>query len=282
MQNNNFYTLHFDFSTESGANFFKNVSSFISSIDELNTALCSYIDQEITTCVSIEQVENGSLKAKARDTLKNVDDDKLRRYVKDPREAIADFLIKTKYKLIELLDEKPKLLTSKADEIVCEVLEETQLKDYGYKSNRTAVLKALSNLSQNAKGFSMPPRINLNGNEQEVKSGYQFTLDELDGVMKQRSELKGSFIIKKPDLAGASKWTIINDKAIDVKIIDEEWLKKLKSHEIALRYGDKIAGTLISTSFIDTDLNVINTEYILNDILEIQTPNNNEQQELKI
>ncbi|WP_065842000.1 hypothetical protein [Campylobacter fetus] len=202
--------------------------------------------------------------------------------MKDPREAIADFLIKTKYKLIELLDEKPELLTNKANEIVCEVLEETQLKDYGYKSNRTAVLKALSNLSQNAKGFSMPPRINLNGNEQEVKSGYQFIPDELDGVIKQRSELKGSFVIKKPDLAGASKWTIINDKAIDVKIIDEEWLKKLKSHEIALRYGDKIAGTLISTSFIDTDLNVISTEYILNDILGIQTPNNNEQQEFKI
>ena len=83
-------------------------------------------------------------------------------------------------------------------------------------------------------------------------------------------------------MAGASKWTIINGAAIDVKIIDEAWLKKLKRHEIALRYGDKIAGTLISKSVIDADLNVVNTDYYLDDILGIEAPKSSEQRNLEI
>ncbi|ALV25071.1 hypothetical protein CIG2463D_1506 [Campylobacter iguaniorum] len=273
MQNNNFYTLHFDFDTESGANFFKNVSSFISSIDELNNVLCSYIDQEISTKVILEHVENGSLRARVRDVLKSIDNDKLRNYVKDPRDAIADFLIMAKDKLIVWLDDVPKQLPNRANEIVCEILEATNLKPCGYKNNETALLRALSNLSQSTKGFNMPPRINLNGNEREVKDSYEFSPDDVDGVITQKSQFQGSFIIKKPDLAGASKWTIINGKAIDVKIIDEEWISKLKSHEIALRYGDRISGTLITNSFIDKDLNVIDTDYFLDDILGINSSN---------
>ncbi|MBR8466207.1 hypothetical protein KDE13_07625 [Campylobacter sp. faydin G-140] len=157
------YTLHFDFKTDGGADFFKNVSNFINSIDELNAALCGYIDHEITTKVK-----------------------------------------------------------------------------------------------------------------------YEFSPDDLDDVITQKSQFQGSFIIKKPDLAGASKWTIIHDKAIDVKIIDEAWITKLKSHEIALRYGDRISGTLITNSFIDKDLNVIDTDYFLDDILEVSSQAEQTQQVLKL
>ncbi|KEA46553.1 hypothetical protein CR66_01560 [Campylobacter mucosalis] len=270
---NKIYTLHFDFNADSRADFFKNVSDFINNIDELNTALCSYIDSEITTKVILEQVGDGSLKAKVKDVLKSVDTDKLRSYVKDPRDAIADFLIKAKDKLIVWLDDEPKQPTNKADEIVCQALEATDLKPCGYKNNKTALLKALSNLSQSTKGFKVPPRINLNGNEREIKGGYEFSPDNLDDIITQKSQFQGSFIIRKPDLAGASKWTIIHGKAIDVKIIDEAWINKLKSHEIALRYGDKTSGTLITNSFIDKDLNVIDTEYFLDDILGVSSSN---------
>lgn len=276
------YDLHFDFDADGGADFFKNVSTFIASLDKLNVAICSYVDSEITTRVILEGVENGSLKAKVKDVLKNIDSDKIRSYVKDPRDAIADFLIKVKDKLIELLEDDPKRLPHKADEIVCEIIEDSELKNYGYKHNKTALLQAMSGLSQSAKGFKMPPRINLKGKEREVKGGYEFSADDLDGVIEQKSELRGAFIIKKPDLAGASKWTIINGATIDAKIIDEAWLKKLKSHEIALSYGDKIVGTLISKSVIDADLNVVSTDYYLDDILGIEAPKSTEQQNLKL
>lgn len=272
------YDLHFDFDADGGADFFKNVSTFIASLDELNVAICSYVDSEITTRVILEGVENGSLKAKVKDVLKSIDSDKIRSYVKDPRDAIADLLIKAKDKLIELLEDDPKQLPYRADEIVCEIIEDSELKSYGYKHNKTTLLRAMSNLSQSTKGFEMPPRINLKGKEREVKSGYEFSADDLDGAIEQKGEFKGAFIIKKPDLAGASKWTIINGATIDVKIIDEAWLKKLKSHEIALRYGDKIAGTLISKSVIDADLNVVSTDYYLDDILGIEASKNTEQQ----
>lgn len=276
------YDLHFDFDADGGADFFKNVSAFIASLDELNIAICSYVDSEITTRVILEGVENGSLKAKVKDVLKNINSDKIRSYVKDPRDAIADFLIKVKDKLIELLEDDPKRLPHKADEIVCEIIEDSELKNYGYKHNKTPLLQAMSGLSQSAKGFKMPPRINLKGKEREVKGGYEFSADDLDGAIEQKSEFRGAFIIKKPDLAGASKWTIINGATIDVKIIDEAWLKKLKSHEIALSYGDKIVGTLISKSVIDADLNVVSTDYYLDDILGIEAPKSAEQRNLKI
>ena len=41
------YDLHFDFDADGGADFFKNVSTFIASLDELNVAICSYVDSEI-------------------------------------------------------------------------------------------------------------------------------------------------------------------------------------------------------------------------------------------
>lgn len=276
------YDLHFDFDESGGADFFKNVSAFIASLDELNVAICSYVNRDITTHIILEEIENGSLKAKVRDVLKNLNSSKIRNYVKDPKDAMADFLVMAKDKLIELLGDDPKRLPYKADEIVCEILEDSELKNYGYKHNKTPLLQAISNLSQSAKGFKMPPRINLKGNEREVKGGYEFSPDDLSDVIRQRSEFKGSFIIKKPDLAGASKWTIINGGAIDVKIIDEAWLNKLKNHEISLSYGDKIVGTLIYDSTIDADLNVISTDYYLNDILGIEAPKNTEQKNLGI
>lgn len=276
------YDLHFDFYEDGGADFFKNVSAFIESLDKLNVAICSYIDRDITTRVILEGVENGSLKAKVRDILKGANSDKIRSYVKDPRDAIADLIIAAKDKLIELLEDDPKQLPNRADEIICEIIEGGELKDYGYTHNKMPLLQAMSDLSQSAKGFKMPPRINLKGKEREVRDGYEFSPNDLAGTIEQRSELKGSFIIKKPDLAGASKWTIISGSAIDVKIIDEAWLSKLRAHEIALGYGDKIAGTLISNSMIDADLNVINTDYFLDDISGIEPPSGCEQRSLEI
>lgn len=101
-----------------------------------------------------------------------------------------------------------------------------------------------------------------------------------DGVKEQISKMQGAFIIKKPDLTGESKWEIINDKVIKVKINDENFKNKLKDRSIKLSYGDKIKGVLISKTYISKDLEVLENEYFLEDIKGIIEPSYTQEKNL--
>ena len=70
-------------------------------------------------------------------------------------------------------------------------------------------------------------------------------------------------IIKKPDLIGTSKWEVIFDKRIEVKIEDEEVLKQIRDGLIKISGGSKLICDLTITVELDDKLNVLNIDYIV-------------------
>lgn len=67
--------------------------------------------------------------------------------------------------------------------------------------------------------------------------------------------------IKKPDLIGNSKWSVILDKQIDVRIEDEEFLSKIRGGEIKLSGGHKLICDLEIKTELDKEFNVLSAEY---------------------
>ena len=113
-----------------------------------------------------------------------------------------------------------------------------------------------------------------------ISETFDYNPKTADGVKEQISKMQGAFIIKKPDLTGESKWEIINDKVIKVKINDENFKNKLKDRSIKLSYGDKIKGVLISKTYISKDLEVLENEYFLEDIKGIIEPSYTQEKSL--
>lgn len=67
--------------------------------------------------------------------------------------------------------------------------------------------------------------------------------------------------IKKPDLIGHSKWEVIFDRKIDVKIADEEFLTRIREGIIKISGGYKLVCNLEIQTEIDSEYNAISVEY---------------------
>ncbi|QKF92343.1 hypothetical protein [Campylobacter sp. CCUG 57310] len=286
MQKDNTYCLHIEIEEQQNSvEFFKDVSALLNSINDLNNAICSCLNTEMDTEVILDGVSSGSLKTFLHDNIKKIPDEAIANFIKKPKETakdmVAHVVIKAKHLLLKKLQEEPKELPKATDEIIAEVIDEAGLKGYGYSIDKASILKSLSGISKNSKGFKMPPIIMVQDENLALVGDYTFDPLDVEGVVEEKSEYQGSFFIKKPDLAGDSKWTIIHGKNIDVKIIDNNWINKLKNHEVVFGCGDKIAGTLITHTYVDRNLKVIGTDYFLDKILGVYPPNSGEQKTIE-
>ncbi len=271
------HVLHLEYSeNESVAEFFAKTTDLLQGIDDLSNAILSSFGSDIQTVAVISDLHDGSLLATFEDMLIKFDEQKIRRYVKDPREALIDFLIAGRRGLLRLFESEEDV-KSHAPQILEQTIEQSPLKAYEYKIQTVEVLKALSKISQKSRGFKMPPTLTIDDEVIKIVRDFAFSPKDMEGVEEQVFHQKGAFTIKKPDLVGTSKWTILTHKAIEVKIRDKEWIKTLKNHEVVLGCGDKIEGTLTTHSYITQDLEVAEVEYYLDDIVGIVPPNKTKQ-----
>lgn len=259
----NCYCIKFEYEKEKEAkDFFYKVSDFLLCLDKLNNTLLSPFGVEIDLQTEIEYLEFGSLKSWLKDTIEKIDDEHIKRYCKNPKEAFADLLIQTKHLALKFLGDK------KEDEFLANYKKEIQstpLGSYGYQIKERQLLEALSNLSKSSVTLISPPIILFEGREYVIREFYEHKT--LENTTLQTSTTKGIFTIKKPDLAGNSQWEIISDKVIKVKVEDREFLAKLKNREILIGYGERVEATITTKTFLDKEsLEVLESEYILQDI----------------
>lgn len=251
---------------------FKNVASLMLAIDELNNAIAKSFSEEIETEAVIDEITGGSVRIWLRDKLKSLPDDKIKAYVKDPREAIADLLLTIKYKVIKALDnldEIEKLIP----QIVKEEIENSEMKAAGYTIHRIKLLESVGSLSKSAGSFDTPPTLHIQGETMTIIDAYTFDPKTVEGVTTKEQYTRGQFIIKKPDLVGESRWRIIFDRNIDVTITDREWLDKLHKREISITPGDMLDADLKIETYLDEeDMSVIDTKYYITKVYGIVSP----------
>lgn len=77
-------------------------------------------------------------------------------------------------------------------------------------------------------------------------------------------------MIKKPDLMGSSKWEVIFDKKIDVKINDQNFIKNVREGEINLTGGCMLICDLLIETELNSEFSVIKTEYTVIKVHKVQ------------
>lgn len=266
--NDKFYCVTFEYKNEDTArDFFNKIADFLLSLDELNQVLVAIFNPCIQTHIQIEFLEKGSIKVWIKDVITKIDDDDIKKYVKNPKEIISDLLIKIKAKILQAIDDEK---CENLPVLVEKEIEKSELRAYGYGIKKTKLLSSVSKLTHYAKEFKNKPMLVIK--EVSYTLEKKFDYDILKNATTQISKIDGEFIIKKPDLAGDSKWEVITDKIIKAKIDDEHFVKDLKERRITLSCGDKIKATLLTKTHIDENLEIIESEYFLTNIQGIVPP----------
>jgi len=256
---------------------FQDVASLMLSIDELNNSIATSFGNDIETEAVISEISGGSIKIWLSDNLKKIPDNKIKAYVNNPKEAISDLLIKTKSKMIELLTEDTTSINMKASKILEEQIIDSGLSSYGYTLHKSKLLSALGSISKSANLFSTKPKIYIEGKDMTIQSNYKFDVEQIENITRQTHKTRQKFTIKKPDILGDSKWTIIFDKAIDVKILDMEFRQNIKERNISISHKDMLDADLTIETFIDEDMDIIETRYSIDKIYDVVPPSGTNQ-----
>ncbi len=91
------YELRFEYFNEENATlFFQKITDFLLSIDKLNNSLVSVFGIEIDINIQIKSIEKGSIRIWIAEKLNKISDDDIKHYVSNPRELLANLLIKSK------------------------------------------------------------------------------------------------------------------------------------------------------------------------------------------
>jgi len=153
----------------------------------LNNAIVHTIDNEISAYPALIKIEEGSIRIWLKDKLESVPDDKIKAYVKNPKEAISDLLIASKHKVIQLLDDnsnnKSKQIEEKLDEIIEAELIDSGLSAYGYTLQSKDALNALGEISQGVKLLSHKTSISFNNYSKiEINPNFEYELSDMNNV----------------------------------------------------------------------------------------------------
>lgn len=243
------------------------------SLEHLSGALLGTMGDISATSVIID-IERGSIKTWLRDAVQTVNEEDIARYVDKPKEMLKDFLISTRRKIIKMLPEQqtvPQLEQKILDTVEAEIVE-SGLDAYGYKVKKDKLLIAVSDISQSVKKFPNVSFEEKGEAEMPISSLYYHDPLQAEGVTMQEHTIIDSFIIKKPDLVGQSRWTLVYDKSIDAEIKDTKWIKALKNREFGVMSGDRMKAQMRIVTWMDSEFNVIDSKYFIEKVEGLEAP----------
>jgi hypothetical protein len=191
----------------------------------------------------------------------------------DWKKGVGAYLVRAKYRIIEFLAAREKI-TSRAElqELQTEIKElaaasdVTHLPSYQPPSlvklirNFEAVEIGLSHLTPNDAAF-------YETGEQRVEMNRAFhvepgTIEQLLTRETIRNEVNAILKVKKPDYLGESMWQLVyEERAVEAKIADTQWLARFQNREIDVRPGDSLRALFEVTAHYGFENQVIATHY---------------------
>lgn len=253
---------------------FANAMKLFISLENMSGAILGTAGDISASAVVID-IEKGSLKTWLRDKIDIVNEDDIQRYVDNPYEVAGDLLKSTRRGILNLLGSNlpQDVIEAEIINTIGIELKKSGLDAYGYTIKKDKLLVAASDVSQSVKAFPNGVKIGEEGyDDLEIKSTFYHDPLMADGVTVQSRLIRDSFIIKKPDLVGRSKWTLVYDKSIEVDILDTDWLNDLKNRKFAISSGDSIKADMSITTYLDQDFNVLDNKYVITKIYSIDAP----------
>lgn len=251
---------------------FQSMSELVSTLQDFDIEVAKAISVKIEPRLVLEQVESSSVRAWFATQLKEIDDEALEKL--DYKAIIGKLLIKSKYWLLNLLEEKDGLDQKKIkfiQEKLNELIQESQIKRlpaYGTIPQQTIVqtyiktARSVSNLAEND-NVSFTCKYGEIRLERKTHMSEE-VLEELLVAKKDISEADVCLKIKKPDYLGESRWMFYLDKhPIEAKIEDQTWLDSFRKRQVVLKPGDSLKVRLKTEIRFDDQGNPLPTIYIV-------------------
>lgn len=283
--------IDFERGTSDPARIFRSMSSLIEATNYFDGDLLSTFDVKIHTGLVLQDIQVGSLRSILSNALKAIDGDALKSG--DWKKLMGHYLEKGRLKLIEKLDEKPKIESK-------EQLVSLQ-KDLHQIAEATDVVRiphfqpiALPNLLKDVQSFRLAmgylgekdaAYFFLEGSNYEIPKRIEINPELRNEVLIKESITNSTEAIvkvKKPDYIGESMWQFkFSDHVIEAKIQDEPWLSNFQTRKEEVQPGDSLRVTLETTVDYGYGGDVVGTRYVITKVFHVIDGGRSEQMEME-
>lgn len=243
-------TLNFERGSESPSRVFRSMTELIDAFASLDKQLVGTIDTRIEPVILLEDIEVGSLKVWLKNVMEGLPDEALARA--DWKMIVGHYLVRAKRVLLDWCDKRVTVTTR--EEVVDlqkrlqNLAEETQVNRipaYGTIDAKELLLRtrAISGALSHLRGED---RVSFGDSEGEVPFNMQFQVspESLEEILTDRiiTHEAGMILkVKRPDYLGEARWDLRHGKrAIEARILDEDWLKRFQARMVDVRPGDSL------------------------------------------
>jgi len=276
--------------SEAPSRVFRTISELIEAFDTFDRDLIHSIDVKIEPVMLLEDIESGSVRTWLTYLLRGTDDEALKNL--DWKKAVGAYLVKAKYRAIKFLEDKTQISNrSEIKELERDLLElaqETEVKHIPTYSPipRPKLIENLDILSSAAHHLTEGDKLFYTSPDGKIPFNLTFNIvpDAIEDLLTKEvitSTLEMILNVKKPDYLGESMWELKHEqKTVQVKILDTDWLYRFQNRDVDIRPGDSIRAMVKVKTSYDYDNEVINVHYTVEKVIEILPYNPSEQMKL--
>ena len=255
------------------------MTELIERFQEIDKDLAGSIDVKIEPVMALEEIESGSITVWLRSALDAVEDSALKNLNWKP--AVGKYLVKTKYLLINFLDNKTEI--SNRDEIenlssqLLKAAQETDVRRIPTYSPVPTwrVLEFLCDISRSLEHLSSSDTAQFStreGDEASFNLSFQYSPESLQELLTKETLTSTQEMIlkvKKPDYLGSSMWDFRHEgRTLQAKIEDEQWLHNFQSRGQDVRPGDALRAKVVISVNYGYDGEVVETRYNIIEVIK--------------
>lgn len=280
-QDYGFFELVVEFKRDSGdpSRVFKTMTGLIESFQSLDQHLSYSIGPSVKTTLILQDIQADSLKAKLKNIIEDLPDEALKQGEIKP--ILGHFLVKAKHRVVDWCSDRKKI--TEKDDIkllrsdLKQLAQETDIKQIpAYTEPDTGSLlidiNSIRNALQNLEADDY-----ARYESEEGISNFNKQMEISEAIIKEImtretliSENEKILKVKKPDYLGFSMWSFkYQGKSIDVKILDQDWLKAFQLKEVSVMPGDSIRSIVKEEVSYGFNNEVIHTYYEILKVIEI-------------
>lgn len=265
--------------SEAPSRVFRTVSELIEAFDNFDRDLIHSIDVKIEPVMLLEDIESGSVKTWLAYLFRAIDDEALKNL--DWKKAVGAYLVKAKYRTIKFLENKTQISNrSEIIELERDLLELAKATEVKYIPTyspipRPKLIENLEILSAAAHHLTDGDKLFYTSPDGKIPFNLTFNIvpAAIEDLLTKEiitSTLEMILKVKKPDYLGESMWELKHEqKTVQVKILDADWLHRFQNRDVDIRPGDSIRAIVKVKTSYDYENEVINAHYTIEKVIEI-------------
>ena len=280
----------FDKESQSPSNALRTLSNIIEAFDLFDVDLVQSVDSSIKPVLLLKDLEAGSIKAKLKQGLESISDEGIKNL--DWKRIVGEYLVKAKYSLIKWLDGKTEITNRSElqdfEKDLYQLAKETKINQFPIYTPISSA-KLITNIERvsttiQAMGSNGKAVLKLENEQVTFNSELDISPEAIEDLLtKEQLESKSEMLlkVKKPDYLGDSKWELRHErKPIDVKVLDNDWLKRFQNREIDVRPGDSLRAEVRTIVKYDYNNEVLAIRYEILEVKDIIKPESQTQIDL--